>query len=226
MSQNNLNYHLRSKSGNSLMEFAVTVGLMAILVATAAPKLSQIGENTKLAKSMAELDKLASQAKNFYQETAVIEGRGRFPGQDKYNLPVGGHSSIQDILDDITTEYDSDGEVIREPRYTGFESEYGYDWVSVFGVSHVDFPKPEGAVLRWDDEDATEPCNTCPEDPTVGRDEWYKLFPSGALGSPFQDGHYVYQVVAGSGAGSKAESPVLFLADIENPSQIHVILQP
>ena len=38
----------RKTSGNSLMEFAVTIGLMAILAATAAPKLSQMGENTKI----------------------------------------------------------------------------------------------------------------------------------------------------------------------------------
>ncbi len=58
------------------MEFAVTVGLMAILAATAAPKLSQMGENTKISKSRSELDKLLRQASNFYQETAIKEGRG------------------------------------------------------------------------------------------------------------------------------------------------------
>ena len=92
---------LKRSNGNSLMEFAVTVGLMAILAATAAPKLSKMGENTKISKSRSELDKLLGQASNFYQETAIREGRGRFPGQDKYNLSVGGHSSVQDILDDI-----------------------------------------------------------------------------------------------------------------------------
>ena len=49
-------------------------------------------------KSISELDKLARQAANFYQQTAIKEGRGRFPGQDKYNLPVGGHDDILDIL--------------------------------------------------------------------------------------------------------------------------------
>ena len=42
----------KKTSGNSLMEFAVTIGLMAILAATAAPKLSQMGENTKISKSL------------------------------------------------------------------------------------------------------------------------------------------------------------------------------
>ena len=207
--------NLTSSKGNSLMEFAVTIGLMAILAATAAPKLSQMGENTKMQKSRNELDKLASQAANFYQQTAITEGRGRFPGQDKYNLKVGGHGSNQDILDDLLNG-----------DYASYTSDDGYDWVSVFGVSNVDFPKPEGAVIRWDDEDETSPCNVCPPNETAGRLEWESLFPTGPLGSPFQDGHYVYQVVAGSGHGSKAESPILYIADIENPSQIHVILQP
>ena len=207
--------NLTSSKGNSLMEFAVTIGLMAILAATAAPKLSQMGENTKMQKSRNELDKLAGQAANFYQQTAITEGRGRFPGQDKYNLKVGGHGSNQDILDDLLNG-----------DYASYTSDDGYDWVSVFEVSNVDFPKPEGAVIRWDDEDETSPCNVCPPNETAGRLEWESLFPTGPLGSPFQDGHYVYQVVAGSGHGSKAESPILYIADIENPSQIHVILQP
>ena len=207
--------NLTSSKGNSLMEFAVTIGLMAILAATAAPKLSQMGENTKMQKSRNELDKLAAQAANFYQQTAITEGRGRFPGQDKYNLKVGGHDDNQDILDDLLNG-----------DYASYTSNDGYDWVSVFGVSNVDFPKPEGAVIRWDEEAETLPCNVCPPNETAGRLEWESLFPTGPLGSPFQDGHYVYQVVAGSGHGSKAESPILYIADIENPSQIHVILQP
>ena len=81
MKNKKLSNILNKKNGNSLMEFAVTIGLMAILAATAAPKLSQMGENTRIAKSRTELDKLARQAANFYQETAIKEGRGRFPGQ-------------------------------------------------------------------------------------------------------------------------------------------------
>ena len=93
-------------------------------------------------------------------------------------------------------------------------------------MSNYDFPKPVAATLRWDDEDEIVPCNVCPETETIGREEWKKLFPSGPVGSAFQDGHLVYQVVAGSGSGSRAVSPILYLADIENPSQLHVILQP
>ena len=217
---------LRDTKGNSLMEFAITVGLMAILAVTALPKLSKIGESTKMQKSISELDKLARQAANFYQDTAIKEGRGRFPGQDKYNMPVGGHSSNQDILDDILDIYDENGNLIDPADYLSYSSDHGYDWVSVFGVSNVDFPKPENAIIRWDDEDETLPCNVCPPTETAGRLEWETLFPTGPVGSPFQDGHFVYQVVAGSGSGTQAVSPILYIADIENPSQIHVILQP
>jgi hypothetical protein len=217
---------LNRSNGNSLMEFAVTIGLMAILAATAAPKLSQMGENTKISKSRTDLDKLVTQAANFYQDTAIKEGRGRFPGQDKYNLPVGGHSSNQDILDDIIDVYDVNGNLIDRADFTYYASNNGYDWVSVFGVSNIDYPKPDGAILRWDDIDESAPCNVCPPNETTGRLEWGTLFPTGPVGSPFQDGHFVYQVVAGSGHGSKAEAPILYIVDIENPSQIHAILQP
>tara|TARA_B100000519_G_scaffold170526_1_gene156294 strand:- start:500 stop:1174 length:675 start_codon:yes stop_codon:yes gene_type:complete len=216
---------LKDPKGSSLTEFAVTVGLMAILAITALPKLSSIGESTKMQKSISELDKLAGQAANFYQDTAIKEGRGRFPGQDKYNMPVGGHSSTQDILDDLIDVYEN-GELTNPADYISFSSSHGYDWVSVFGVSNVDFPKPEKAVIRWDDEDDIAPCNVCPPSETAGRLEWETLFPTGPVGSPFQDGHFVYQVVAGSGSGTKAVSPTLFIADIENPSQMHIILQP
>ena len=153
----NLLQRFKESNGNSLMEFAVTVGLMAILAATAAPKLSQIGENTKISKSRSELDKLLGQASNFYQETAIREGRGRFPGQDKYNLSVGGHSSVQDILDDILNVYDENGNLTDPADFTFYAANDGYDWVSVFGVSNFDFPKPEGSNLRWDDEDEVGP---------------------------------------------------------------------
>ena len=204
---------IKDVSGNSLGEFAVTVALMAILVVTAMPKLSSVGENSKAQKSKSEMDKLLRQASNFFQQTAITEGRGRFPGQDKYNTPVG-RGSLDAILKDL------DGD------YTSFMSQNGYDWVSVFGVSNVDFPKPENAVIRWDDEDEADPCNTCPPNETIGREEWATLFPAGPLGSPFQDGHYVYQVVPGYGHGSRAVSPILFIADIENPAQLNIVLQP
>ena len=77
---------VKSVKGNSLAEFATTTALMATLAATAAPKLSEMSEGTKGEKSRNEIDKLIKQAGNFYQDTADAEGRGRFPGQSKFNM--------------------------------------------------------------------------------------------------------------------------------------------
>jgi hypothetical protein len=41
------------------------------LAATAAPKLSEMSEGTKAEKSKNEIDKILTQARNHYQETAA-----------------------------------------------------------------------------------------------------------------------------------------------------------
>ena len=87
---------LAKRSGASLMEFAVVTALMAVLAATAAPKFSTISESGKFRKSQSEIQKIAKQALNFYQDMAVKEGRGRFPGQTKYDQKVGGHQNLEE----------------------------------------------------------------------------------------------------------------------------------
>ena len=86
----NIIKNVKSIKGNSLAEFATTTALMATLAATAAPKLSEMSEGTKAEKSRNEIDKIIKQGGNFYQKTADEEGRGRFPGQPKFNISVGG----------------------------------------------------------------------------------------------------------------------------------------
>ena len=81
---------VKGVKGNSLAEFATTTALMATLAATAAPKLSEMSEGTKGEKSRNEIDKIVKQGGTFYQDMADLEGRGRFPGQDKHNVSVGG----------------------------------------------------------------------------------------------------------------------------------------
>jgi hypothetical protein len=44
--------------------------------------------------------------------------------------------------------------------------------------------------------------------------------------SPFQDGSYIYLVIQGTGSGTDAQSPVLLVADTENPSQFYKTLVP
>ena len=78
--------NVKSIKGNSLAEFATTTALMATLAATAAPKLSEMSEGTKAEKSRNEIDKIIKQAGQFYQDMADTEGRGRFPGQTKFNV--------------------------------------------------------------------------------------------------------------------------------------------
>ena len=87
---NNVLKSIKSVKGNSLAEFATTTALMATLAATAAPKLSEMSEGAKGEKSRNEIDKIVKQAGQFYQDTADLEGRGRFPNQAKFNVSIGG----------------------------------------------------------------------------------------------------------------------------------------
>ena len=81
---------LKSTKGYSLAEFAVTTAMMATLATTAAPKFAGIGEGAKEKKTLANIDKILSAANNHYMQTLESEGRGRFPGQTKYSVKVGG----------------------------------------------------------------------------------------------------------------------------------------
>ena len=128
---------ISKNNGSTLMEFAVVTGLMAILAVAGMPKLSTVGENAALQKSKNELDKLGSQALNYYQEKAVTEGRGRFPGQIKYNVKVGEHTTEADIYEDLV------GLNEQPPTFLQFSSPDGDDWVSVFVSSSE--PSAEGA---------------------------------------------------------------------------------
>ena len=158
---------LKSVKGSSLAEFATTTALMATLAATAAPKLSELSEGTKAEKSVNELDKLKALASNYYQETASVEGRGRFPGQGRYDMVVGGathggrsatHSStlhdneIKDIEDDLFGPYDEVNETFEGGQFNDFEDEdHSKAWLSVFGLS-AEANLPENAVLHADDQ--------------------------------------------------------------------------
>ena len=213
-------------NGNSLAEFATVSALMATLAATAAPKLSEVSEGTKAQKTMNEIDKLLTQAKNFYQDTADIEGRGRFPGQDKFNEAVGGYSSTGDVENDIAA-------------ITGLEdNDYSKlsKWRSVFGTTNAD--AYQGAqdhkrlsdldggsgIGKWRDDANTTGCTHCTGG--AGADEWLTLMGESAMASPFQDGHYVYVVIAGGENGNEAAAPTLYIIDVENPSDFNAVLEP
>ena len=220
-------------NGNSLAEFATVSALMATLAATAAPKLSEVSEGTKAQKTMNEIDKLLTQAKNFYQDTADIEGRGRFPGQDKYDEPVGGYD-LPDGQPTIGNQITVKGNVedLFDGDGNGDLDAYNDDYAkfrSVFGESNSDAYNG-GSILAertWTD-DAVATCSTCPAaaKSLTGDGEWLKLMGGSAMASPYQDGHYVYIVVPGGGTGNSAFPPALYIADVEDPTSFNAVLEP
>jgi hypothetical protein len=212
--------NVKSINGNSLAEFATTTALMATLAATAAPKLSEMSEGTKAEKSMNEIDKILTQARNHYQTTADTEGRGRFPGQEKFDVAVGGYGTDEGaLLGDITAATASD------TGMTDFTDPHLSKWRSVFGKDNPAAKKPDGCGVL-DDTDEAHSGNGVSGATYLGHQEWQDLFAGNTLKSKYQDGHFAYAVIAGSGSGLEAEPPVLYVIDVENPSEFNNVLEP
>ena len=213
--------NVKSIKGNSLAEFATTTALMATLAATAAPKLSEMSEGTKAEKSRNEIDKIVKQAGQFYQDTADEEGRGRFPNQAKFNQSIGGpsatgynnHGGSQIDLDNAKAATAAHTELIMddlaldptEDGWQNFSDAPKNHWRSVFGG----YTGLNTGVTNTD-----------------GNNEWSGLFGDEVLGSTFQDGHYVYTVVAGGGTGSDVYPPVVYVVDVENATDFNNVLEP
>jgi hypothetical protein len=210
--------NVKSINGNSLAEFATTTALMATLAATAAPKLSQMSEGTKAEKSMNEIDKILTQARNHYQTTADTEGRGRFPGQEKFDVAVGDYTSESTLLADISGTSTS---------MKSFTATNLSKWRSVFGINNTAAERPDGCDVENDDQNAHSGNGTdITDDDFLGHNEWLELFAGNTLASKYQDGHFAYAVIAGSGSGLEAEPPVLYVIDVENPSEFNNVLEP
>ena len=214
----NLIKKLKSNRGNSLAEFAVTTAMMATLATTAAPKFGSVGDGAKQKKTMNNIDKILTVANNYYNQAVSEEGKGRFPGQSKYDSEVGGvtlaenqttdqalETYVEDVLDDIGT-YESDNSdfvYVFSPAVDDEDALAG-DWMSFAGQTHqVD--------VLFD---------------TDGADDFKKNFGNSGIKSPFQDGAYIYLVIPGSGSGTSAQAPVIIVADVENPSELHKTLTP
>ena len=225
--------NVKSINGNSLAEFATTTALMATLAATAAPKLSEMSEGTKAEKSRNEIDKLIKQAGSYYQDAADNEGRGRFPGQTKFNLPVGGVGAGTYDNSSASTTGTQAAHTASNAHHTAILTDLGvigsgdqgwedYDeahdngWVSVFGTTNADATLPATAVSGA----------AGVGDNVTGTADWKNLVGDETLSSPFQDGHYVYSVVAGGGSGSSVYPPVLYVGDIENMTDFNSVLEP
>ena len=214
----NLMRKIKSNKGNSLAEFAVTTAMMATLATTAAPKFGAVGDGAKQKKTMNNIDKILTVANNYYNEAVSEEGKGRFPGQAKYDSQVGGvgladgqstdialEEYIEDILEDIGsyTDDNSDFVYVFSPAVDDEDALEG-DWMSFAGDQHqVD--------VLFDID---------------GANDFKKNFGNAGIKSPFQDGAYIYLVIPGSGSGTSAKSPALVVADVENPAELHKTLVP
>jgi len=219
--------YIKSTKGQSLAEFAVVTAMMATMATTAAPKFSGVGEGAKEKKTLATIDNIMKSANNFYNEKVTSEGRGRFPGQVKYDETVpatGGYANEALALVDIKNEVDAQG-VLIEPHtatFIGFEGAEATHWVSIFGTTNPDAPAPSGHQVSTSEDQIFN--NSFDE--KVGAEEFLEEFSGNSIKSPFQDGHYIYTVVAGTGAGTSSTSPIIFVADLESPANFYKKLQP
>jgi len=215
----NLKRKLKSISGNSLAEFAVTTAMMATLATTAAPRFSGIGEGAKEKKTLAEIDKIVIASSNFFNNKVTTEGRGRFPGQEKYDVTVGGYSSEIQLLETIGADATS--------PFDSYKGDPGANWRSIFGSADANAPKASDSQVT-DDAGSIK-----------GHEEFMAEFANNSIKSPFQDGHYIYIVLPGGvqyvdpdGDGTYVAvdcndcSPILYVADNENPSKLFKKYQP
>ena len=102
--------------------------------------------------------------------------------------------AVDAVLDKETgsfNSFDNDGDI--------------QNWVSVFGTNNPDAPLPSdaGSLNNSEDPDETYYQNGIVT-PKVGAEEFLDGFGGAPIKSPFQDGHYIYTVIAGSGSGTSS----------------------
>ena len=204
---------LKSRRGNSLAEFAVTTAMMATLATTAAPKFGQIGAGAKEKKTIANIDKILTVANNYYNQTLSEEGKGRFPGQAKYDQPVGGIGLTEGQLTDEALEIYV--ETILDAK-TNYEDDLG-EFVYVFSTAVDDDDALQGGWMNTQTSVVYD---------VDGALDFKKDFGNNGISSPFQDGSYAYLVIPGSGSGTDAQAPALIVIDTENPAELHKFLVP
>ena len=211
----------KSIKGNSLAEFAVTTAMMATLATTAAPRFSGIGEGAKEKKTLSEIDKIVIASSNFFNNKVTTEGRGRFPGQEKYDVQIGGYASEIQLLTVIG------GDAPAETSFDGYDNSEGSNWRSIFGTNDASAGVSAGSNVVDDDGSL------------IGHNEFLAEFANNAIKSPYQDGHYIYIVLPGGvdyvdpdGDGTYVKvdcndcSPILYVADNEDPSKLFKKYQP
>ena len=207
-------HRIKSTVGNSLAEFAVTTAMMATLAATAAPQFGSVGEGAKEKKTMNNIDKIVQAANNYYNQKLDVEGRGRFPGQSKYDEAVGSAPAISDdnVADGLNTFITQNLVLIDNFESTGLGQ-----FVYVFSEDAAD---DEALAGGWTSPETDVDYNS------DGAEDFKLLFGESGMESPFQDGAYAYLVIPGYGSGTNSQAPALVVCDIENPTQLSKTLIP
>ena len=217
---NSIKRYIKSTNGNSLAEFAVTTAMMATLATTAAPKFGSVGDGAKEKKTMANIDKILTVANNYYNQAVSEEGRGRFPGQSKYDSQVGGYDLPDGDMTDQALENYLDNILGDIVSYTCDNS----DFVYVFSQDlATDLDAIEGDWMSFDSDGNHQVSVGTNSD---GAADFVKNFGNNGLSSPFQDGAYIYLVIPGTGSGTTSQAPAILVADVENPAQFHKTLTP
>ena len=208
--------NIKSNRGNSLAEFVVTTAMMATLATTAAPKFGQVGAAAKEMKSMNNIDKILTVANNFYNQTLSEEGKGRFPGQEKYDVAVGGVTLSQGSQTDETLEAYIETVLDQKISYDSDLAEFVY----IFSPSSDDDDAIQGDWMNLETSVGFD------GNSEIGALDFKEDFGNNGMSSPFQDGSYAYLVIPGSGSGTDAQAPVMVVIDTENPSKLHKTLVP
>ena len=212
----NIKKKLKSRKGNSLAEFAITTAMMATLATTAAPKFGQVGAGAKEKKTIANIDKILTVANNYYNQTLSEEGKGRFPGQEKYDVAVGGIDLAEGASTDQTLEAYLETILDQKNSYTSDLSEFVY----VFSPTVDDDDALQGGWMNLETSVGFD------GNSEVGALDFKEDFGNKGISSPFQDGSYAFLVIPGSGSGTDAQAPVMVVIDTENPSKLFKTLVP
>ena len=155
-------------------------------------------------------------ANNYYNQTLSEEGKGRFPGQEKYDVAVGGIDLAEGALTDETLEAYIETILEQKASYEDDLSEFVY----IFSSAVDDDDALQGGWMNLEtsvDFDGGQ---------EVGALDFKKDFGNQGIESPFQDGSYAYLVIPGSGSGTDAQAPVMVVIDTENPAKLNKTLVP
>ena len=144
------------------------------------------------------------------------EGKGRFPGQEKYDVAVGGIDLAEGASTDQTLEAYLETILDQKNSYTSDLSEYVY----VFSPAVDDDDALQGGWMNLETSVGFD------GNAEVGALDFKEDFGNKGISSPFQDGSYAFLVIPGSGSGTDAQAPVMVVIDTENPSKLFKTLVP